>query len=185
MRTFLSPGGRLELGDLVPSRALTCITGEAIEFPSPVGLTHIQFRRYAGCPFCNLHLRSLTARHAEITAAGINEVVVFHSTAEDLLAYNEPTPFPVVADPRRALYREFDVEPSWRAVAHPRAWGPMMRAVATKRRPLGGDHGSGHLGVPADFLINPEGRVIAAKYGEHAYDQWSVDELLEIAAAAA
>ncbi|WP_258958033.1 hypothetical protein [Streptomyces leeuwenhoekii] len=33
--------------------------------------------------------------------------------------------------------------------------------------------------LPADFLIASDGRVLAAKYGEHVYDQWSVDELLE------
>lgn len=172
-------------GTSIARRTLTSITGEDVDVPAREGLTHIQFRRYAGCPFCNLHLRSITARHAEITAAGINEVVLFHSTAEDLLAYNEPTPYPVVAYPRRVLYREFGVEPSWRAVAHPRAWGPMLRGVTTKRKPLSGDHGSGHFGLPADFLIDAEGIVIAAKYGEHAYDQWSVDEVLQIAAAAA
>jgi hypothetical protein len=35
--------------------------------------------------------------------------------------------------------------------------------------------------MPADFLIARDGRVIASKYGNHAYDQWSVDELLELA----
>jgi hypothetical protein len=37
---------------------------------------------------------------------------------------------------------------------------------------------NGHLGLPADFLINTDGSVIAAKHGTHADDQWSVDELL-------
>ena len=36
----------------------------------------------------------------------------------------------------------------------------------------------GPFGLPADFLIAPDGRVAAVKYGEHAYDQWTVDELL-------
>jgi hypothetical protein len=36
----------------------------------------------------------------------------------------------------------------------------------------------GGLGLPADFLIDTDGRVIACKHGHHAYDQWSVDELL-------
>ncbi len=34
------------------------------------------------------------------------------------------------------------------------------------------------LGLPADFLIDPDGRVLAAHYGTHANDQWSVDDLL-------
>lgn len=47
-----------------------------------------------------------------------------------------------------------------------------------ERQYLPADHHTGHLGLPADFLINSNGRVIAAKYGKHAYDHWSVDELL-------
>jgi hypothetical protein len=41
----------------------------------------------------------------------------------------------------------------------------------------------GSLGLPADFLIDRDGRVIASKYGAHADDQWSVDELLRRASA--
>ena len=33
----------------------------------------------------------------------------------------------------------------------------------------------------ADLLIAADGNVAAAKYGVHAYGQWSVDELLELA----
>ena len=36
----------------------------------------------------------------------------------------------------------------------------------------------GHLGLPADFLIARDGRVLACKHGRHANDQWTVDELL-------
>jgi hypothetical protein len=38
------------------------------------------------------------------------------------------------------------------------------------------------LGLPADFLIASDGRILAAKYGRHANDQWEVDELLQLAA---
>jgi hypothetical protein len=43
----------------------------------------------------------------------------------------------------------------------------------------------GPLGLPGDFLIAPSGRIRAAKYGTHAYDQWSVDELIALAKGAA
>jgi len=39
----------------------------------------------------------------------------------------------------------------------------------------------GPLGLPGDFLIAPSGEIKAAKYGTHAYDQWSVDELIALA----
>jgi hypothetical protein len=32
--------------------------------------------------------------------------------------------------------------------------------------------------LPADFLIGSDGLVIACKYGDHANDHWSVDEVL-------
>jgi hypothetical protein len=39
----------------------------------------------------------------------------------------------------------------------------------------------GSLGLPADFLIAGDGRVLACKYGQHAADHWSVAELLALA----
>ncbi|WP_030429602.1 hypothetical protein [Allokutzneria albata] len=43
----------------------------------------------------------------------------------------------------------------------------------------------GRLGLPADFLIDRDGRVLAEKHGEHAYDQWSADELPALVSRAA
>ena len=39
----------------------------------------------------------------------------------------------------------------------------------------------GPTGLPAEFLIAADGLIKAVKYGRHAYDQWSVDEMLELA----
>ena len=39
----------------------------------------------------------------------------------------------------------------------------------------------GHLGLPADFLIDTGGRVLASKRGRHANDQWTVDQVLAYA----
>jgi hypothetical protein len=59
--------------------------------------------------------------------------------------------------------------------------------AATKslvRGKMGVNMENGPLGLPADFLVSPTGKVLAFKYGAHAYDQWEVDELLAIAAKA-
>jgi peroxiredoxin len=180
----------LKPGSTVKERGLTAVSGEQVAVPDPGRLTHLQFRRFAGCPVCNLHLRSVVRRHQEIEAAGIREVVLFHSPAEELLRHTSDLPFAVVADPAKRLYAEFGVERSPRALLSPRAWGPIARAVLTgtwqvvrgrEHLPSSSPHG-GRLGLPADILIGPDGRVVAAKYGQHVYDQWSVDELLELAA---
>ncbi len=172
--------------DVVTPRHLTSVTGTRIDLPDPDRLIHLQFRRFAGCPVCNLHLRSIVRRHAEIEAAGVREVVLFHSPADELREHVADLPFAVVADPDRRLYREFGVESARRSLLDPRAWLPILRAVVTgtwhvlrgrERLPSRTPHG-GRLGLPADFLIAPDGRVLAAKHGEHASDQWSVDELL-------
>ena len=39
----------------------------------------------------------------------------------------------------------------------------------------------GPTGLPAEFLIAADGLIKAVKYGRHAYDQWSVEEVLELA----
>ncbi|MFD3581918.1 peroxiredoxin-like family protein [Streptomyces sp. NPDC058683] len=187
MRTPRSP---MTTGSTVPRRGLTTVSGDPVTVPDPARPIHLQFRRFAGCPVCNLHLRSVVRRHHEIEAAGIREVVVFHSPAEELRPHTADLPFAVVADPDKRLYREFGVEQSPRALLDPRAWGPIVRAVVSgtwhvlrgrEHLPANSPHG-GRLGLPADFLIAPDGQVLATKHGEHAYDQWSVDELLELAA---
>jgi hypothetical protein len=150
----------------------------------------LQFRRFAGCPVCNLHLRSIAQRHAELVAASIREVVVFHSTAAALLPHTHDLPFDVIADPNKELYTQFGVESARRALLDPRAWVPVLRgilhslrAILRKRQPVPTvPPPGGRLGLPADFLITSGGRVLACKYGSHIYDQWSVDEILALAA---
>jgi peroxiredoxin len=179
------PGHRFAEGDVVPERELPTVSGGAVRLPDPQWSVHLQFRRFAGCPICNLHLRSVEQRHDELTAAGVREIVVFHSSAAELRAHGAADlPFAVVADPDKRLYREFGVEFRPRALLDPRAWGAILLGIARDtgpllrgRRPLPTADG-GRLGLPADFLITSDGRVRAVKYGQHAYDQWSVDEIL-------
>jgi hypothetical protein len=136
-------------------------------------------------------LRSVVQRRGEIEAAGIHEVIVFHSTKDELLTYQDELPFAVIADPAKDLYRQFGVERQRRALTDRRtirilakAEAASMRAAVKKRRlPAPLQPTGGFLGLPAEFLVDAGGTVVAAKYGEHAYDQWSVDELLALAAA--
>ena len=191
MTTKHAPGRarRIAPGDTITARELTTIRSERIWLPAPGILTHLQFRRYAGCPFCNLHLQSVARRHDDIVAAGIREIVVFHSAAGDMLPHQGQLPFAAIADPGRKLYQEFGVTASARAVLHPKAWtaplNPRVYPMIWRAIRAGGSpaprHGDTALGLPADFLIEPGGRVRAASYGRHASDHWTVDELLQLA----
>jgi peroxiredoxin len=98
---------------------------------APGRLVHLRFRRFAGCPVCNLHLRSFVQRHQEIEAAGVCEIVLFHAPAEELRVHVADLPFAVVGDPEKQLYAEYGVESSPRALLDPRAWFPIVRANST------------------------------------------------------
>jgi hypothetical protein len=112
---------------------------------------------------------------------------VFHSSAETMLGFQGGLPFAAIADPEKKLYAEFGVQKmspmaALMAALSPRSWRAAGRALmrAPSLRGAAG-RGEEHLGLPADFLIGPDGRVLAARYGKYVDDQWSVDELLDLA----
>lgn len=176
------------VGSVLEPIDVVALDGTPVRVPGS-GRVHLQFRRFAGCPICSLHLRGFADRHAEIAAAGITEVVFFHSAAKHLQGYQAQLPFAVVADPDRVYYRRFGVEKGVRSLANPRALSAAVRSgrqwVAHRGDPdwagVGQNDGSTHLGLPADFLVDPDGTVAAVHYGSHADDQWSVDEVLALA----
>jgi peroxiredoxin len=182
---------RPQPGTTIPHRTLTAIDGATVTLPDPQRIIHLQFRRFAGCPWCSLHLNSVAARYPEIQERGVTEVAVFNSSAGDLLAYEGGLPFPVIADPSRRLYREFGVDRSLRALLDPRAWPSGVRGLRAQRiRPAAGDGrhrpllpGKSALGLPSELLIAPDGRILARYDGRHPGDQWSVTELLDQLAA--
>ncbi len=170
---------KFKSGDVLPPMVMKTVTGEAINIPGSKNLVHLQFRRFVDCPICNTHIAEFRRRAREIEAAGITEVIVFHSSPKSIRSYQKDLPFLMVGDPDKALYREFGVESSLGFVSL-KALGAGMRGMAHGHfglRVVGG----GPLGLPADFLIAPSGRINAMKYGTDAYDQWSVDELLSFA----
>jgi peroxiredoxin len=169
---------KLKLGDMLPTTVMEAVTGEAIHLPGANRLVHLQFRRFVDCPICNTHIAEFRKRAREIKAAGIEEVIVFHSSPRSIRSYQKDIPFLMVGDPKKTFYKDFGVERSLGFMSL-KALGAGMRGMA--RGHLGLRLGGGPLGLPADFLIAPSGRIGAVKYGTDAYDQWSVDELLTLA----
>ena len=165
-------------GDTVPATTLVSVTGESIKFPDPNRVVHLQLRRFVDCPICNTHIAEMRGRAREIEAAGIKEVIVFHSSAKSIRSYQKDVPFVLVGDPKKALYKEFGVESSLGFISR-KSLGAAMRGIAHGH--FGLRLSGGPFGLPGDFLIAPSGRIKAVKYGTHAYDQWSVDELIALA----
>lgn len=190
VETDMIGNSRLKVGTEIREQCLESIHSKQVRIPDPTRLVHLQFRRFAGCPICDLHLHSFAMRHSEL-AASIREVIVFHSTAGELWPYCDALPFETIADPDKRLYAAFGVESGLRALVRPRVWIPILRGVTRSlgktlrgRAPLPTiTPRGGRLGLPADFLIAPSGTILSCKYGSHAFDQWSVDEVLGLAGA--
>ena len=82
--------------DVVRIRELYSVDDKPIRVPDAARLTHLQFSRFAGCPICNLHLQSMVDQHGEIVAAGVRQVVLFHSTPDEAGTFARDLPFDVV-----------------------------------------------------------------------------------------
>jgi peroxiredoxin len=170
---------KLKAGDLFPAKTLRAVSGRELDVPDSRLLTHLQFRRFVGCPICNTHIGEMMKRAEEIKSAGIHEIILFHSTQKEMQPLQQGVPFDLVADPEKVYYKEFGVEASLSSILNGEAIGVGIQGIL--RGSLFLKMTGGPLGLPADFLIGPNGEVLAAKYGRHAYDQWSVDELLGLA----
>lgn len=171
-----NPNARRVVGERLAPFELSTLVHGTIEVPGQ-SFVHLQFRRFAGCPVCNLHLRRFAERYALLERAGVQSVAFFHSPAELMRPYQAALPFPCVPDPERRWYRHFGVERSAFAIVHPQVvWSALRGLMSAPSNPLAG--GGDQTGLPADFLIDSAGTVAFAHYGEHADDQWSLDEVL-------
>ena len=170
---------KIHVGEYIVPRSLETISGSRVDIPSQY-VTHIQFRRFASCPICNLHLDSFVKRHLDLLANGIQEIAVFHSTQEEMIKYGADIPFAMIADPTKILYKDFGVESSLLSVIHPASWASGIKGLIKFQR-FPHESGQSHLGLPADFMVTRSGEVVAAKYGKHADDHWEVDDVIRFA----
>lgn len=167
---------RRAVGERIDAIELTTLMHGTLRVPGR-SFVHLQFRRFAGCPVCNLHLRQFAAGHGRLEAAGVRTIAFFHSPAELMRPYQGDLPFATVPDPERRWYRHFGVERSAFAVVHPQViWSALRGLVSAPSNPLAG--GTDQTGLPADVLLDADGVIVGVHYGAHADDQWSVDDLL-------
>jgi len=116
------------------------------------------------------------------------QIVPVFSVNDDqqLLPYQGNFPFQVIGDPTKLLYKKFGVGSSLASNLGPGAWRASIKCMLAKDKLTSGfPPQGGPLGLPADFLLASNGRVVASHYGKHAADQWTVDEVLSQAYAAA
>ncbi len=169
----------LKAGEPAPQTTLQTIDGMRVAVPDRDHILHLHFSRFADCPICNLHFAEMRRRAQEVEAAGVRQLAVFHSPAEQVRSYRADMPFALIADPDREIYARFGVGTSRRAVLHPRAARRLI-AEARAGNKAQETHGGIH-GLPGDFLIAPDGRLALVHYGTHADDALPVQRILDAA----
>jgi peroxiredoxin Q/BCP len=133
--------------------------------------TLLSFFRDAACPFCNVRVYELTHHHQSLKAWGLDIVAVFGSSQAEVLRFvaRHPRPFQVAADPLGASHARFGVDRS--------LWRKLKAIVTRVPTLLRGLRIVGLAGLdtnnlmPADFLIDEQGRIVETYYGTDAGDR--------------
>lgn len=169
-----------------PAFALPDLNGEVVSLDRFRGRKLLlSFYRYASCPFCNLRVHALTQRAPDWQARGLDLVAVFQSPRESILEHagGEARPFPILPDPGRELYRRYGVEGSWGGFLRGGLQlGKLASALKEGYMP-GRMEGEINM-VPADFLIDEEGRIAVAYYGRDISDHLDIAAIEDFLGAA-
>ena len=173
---------RLKPPQSTPTLPLSDIEGHPIRIGDGRKLLLSVFRE-AACPFCNVRVYELTHDHDDLRDRGLDIVAIFHSDERDVRRFiaRQPRPFRMVADPEGRAHAAFGAERS----SLGKAKALLMRLPALLRglRLLGFAQGSRPTGalMPADFLIDGAGRIVATHYGRDAGDHMPMARILRFA----
>lgn len=163
---------RLKLGSPAPDFVAESIGGRCVSLMQLRGRpVLLKFYRFATCPICNLHMHQFIQGHRMLSDAGLTTVVLYHSPADKLAeAQDYATPFDLVPDAEKKIFRAYGVERGLRGFVTPTVVREYLRALRAGYSPGLLTSDGGVTGNPADFLIDASGRVVFAHYGKHYAD---------------
>jgi peroxiredoxin len=163
---------RLTLGSPAPDFSAESIGGRCVSLEQLRGRpVLLKFYRFATCPVCNLHMHRFILEHRMVSDAGLTTVVFYHSPADKLAeAQDYATPFDLIPDPEKTIFRAYGVERGLRGLVSPAVMRDYMKALAAGFSPGLLTSDGGITGNPADFLIDASGQVVYAHYGKHYAD---------------
>ncbi len=171
---------KLRVGDAAPAVVLEALDGSRLECHLPGGPVVVSFTRHAGCPVCQLHVGRIAAAMPEFRARSCAVWMVFQSAPARLhAAMAEWRPgFLAVADPSAVLYDAFGVGTSLSGYLHPRSVLALARATLAGKRHRASE--GRETQMPADFVLDPTGRIVLAHLGGNVGDHVPVATLLRV-----
>jgi len=155
------------------------IFGDTFQLSDYVGKRIVlSFFRDAACPFCNYRVYQLTEKYREWKDSGLEIVVVFSDSSEQVRKHvaRHPRPFKMLSDPNLKLYNSYGVEQSFLALLKALLFKlpEVIKGVVKGGRPTNNPHVKI---VPADFLIDVDGRVMDLYYGKNTADHIPLDRI--------
>ena len=140
--------------------------------------TLLSVYRYASCPFCNLPANRLVRATAE-WGWDLGLLALFQSPGPQIAAYagSQEYAFTLLADPEKKLYAIYGLEASWVRFLAGFVYRSALFIKAMGRGFLPGKmEGTIHR-LPADFLIDPERKIIGLHYGRDLADHMPLNQL--------
>lgn len=168
---------RLSAPTAAPDIRISDIEGNPVLLNDGEHPTLLCFFRDPACPFCNLRIYELTQRHAAFSALGLKVVAVFSASPNEVRRFvaRKRRPFQVVADTSPQTFEAYGIERSF--------WRKMKAIVTRVPSLLRGLRIVGLAGLstsnllPADFLLDENGRIVQAWYGRDAGDRMPFDSI--------
>jgi len=139
----------------------------------------IKFHRFSGCPVARCQIDEFIERQGELNGAGIETVVLLHSSKDRLLPnFKEVPGLHIVADRQKMFYRLFQSEFLLGKLFSIASWRATFASFLKGYFPQFHRFEGGILAVPSDFLLDSGGRIVDLHYGKHFGDSWTVSEVL-------
>ncbi|WP_407539164.1 redoxin domain-containing protein [Deinococcus radiomollis] len=174
----------LRPGDLAPDFRLPVFGGGDLKLSQLRGKkVWLVFNRQATCMMCNPHNAAIIALHDQVRAAGIQVVTVWGSELKDLhegIGQLRP-PYPLLSDPQDVVYDGYGLQRSLLGALDSRNMPTIRQGLAMVG--LRGLKADGEFTrMPAEFLIDEQGRVAHAHYNAYGTDWMPMEKVLTWAA---
>ncbi len=172
---------RLTEGTKINNIKLPAISGEFFDSNNIEGKPFmLSFFRFASCPFCNLRVNELAERFSEF-GNDFTIVAIFDSPLDNLIRHTKEhhAPFFILADEENKYYKEYGIEYSFVGVLKG-MFGrmPTLLRGIIKQKYLPTIVYKGSLTtMPADFLVDREGVIQLAYYGNDEGDHLPFEQV--------
>ena len=175
---------KLTTGEKAPDFTLLDSKGNTVSLHELRGKkVYVSFFRNTACPFCNLRIIQLTKALPKMQQEGL-EVVFFFESSNRIIArstFCDILPHVnMVGDPNRKVYDQYGVTSSMLKAMKTSFSGKNradFREAKAKGLTKGSQKNNDMFLIPADFLINEQGVITTAYYGEDINDRIPIEQL--------